>query len=172
MHNKVQITLDGGEAIEIPISVMLSHLDHSKVKILSPSGHPASIESHNIEHTLCLAAHQARMNEVKLNHALKIHTTGLHSSFQSEFILSRSGQVVNMPLFPKLDLCLSMHRAHKINRTIPVPGEAERTKNSARLGRNVFKVAPDLAFKLEVHRKHYMTTRYFWIGRIGFQSRH
>ena len=35
MNNKVQITLDDVEVVEIPISVALNHLDYSKFKILS-----------------------------------------------------------------------------------------------------------------------------------------
>ena len=36
MHNKVQITLDSGKVIYIPIPVVLNHLDYAKIKVLSP----------------------------------------------------------------------------------------------------------------------------------------
>ena len=64
-----------------------------------------------------------------------------------------------MILFPKLDLDFPTCYSHKINRTIPDPGGLERTKNSVRLGRIIIKVAPALSSKLEVRRKHPITTR-------------
>ena len=41
MHNKLHVTLDSGKVIDIPISVVLNHLDCTKIKILSSSGHKA-----------------------------------------------------------------------------------------------------------------------------------
>ena len=38
MHNKLHVTLDSGEIIEILISVVLNHLNYAKIKIISPSG--------------------------------------------------------------------------------------------------------------------------------------
>ena len=104
MRNKVQITLDSVEIIDIPISVVLNHLDHTKINIFSPSSLTAQSESHIIDQMVCVATHVVRMNEVALNNSLKVHEKGLYSSFQSDFLLSRSGQAINMPLFPKLNL--------------------------------------------------------------------
>ena len=81
IHNKVQITLESGEAIDIQILVVLNHLDCVKVKTLSPGGYPAPIESHNIEKMTCLDTHRVRINEENLNHTLTVHEKGLHSSF-------------------------------------------------------------------------------------------
>ena len=44
MHNKVKIALDSVEVIDIPISVVLNHLDYAKVNILSPGGYLVPIE--------------------------------------------------------------------------------------------------------------------------------
>ena len=157
MHNKVKITLDSWEIID---------LDHAKIKIISPGSLAAHSESHKIDQMVCVATHRARMNEVTLNDALTVHEKGLHSSFQSYFLLSRSGQAINMPLFPKLDLDCPTCHACKINKTTPAPGGSERTKNSVRLGRNLIKVAPvftskapELASISKDSRKHPMTTR-------------
>ena len=49
MHNKVQITLDSGEIIDIPILVVLDYLDHAKIEIISPGCHRAQSESHKID---------------------------------------------------------------------------------------------------------------------------
>ena len=78
MHNKVQTTLDGGEVIDILISVVLNHLDYAKVKIISPGGHPDPIEPHKTEYMACLDVHLVRMNEVTINHALTVHDKGLY----------------------------------------------------------------------------------------------
>ena len=85
------------------------------------------------------------MNKVALNLSFKVREKDLHSSFQSNFILSRSGQVVNMSLFPKLDLETHMCHEHEINLTMPIPGGVERTKTRVWLGPNRIKIAPVVA---------------------------
>ena len=72
MHNKVNITLDSIEVIDIPILVVLNHLDYAKIKIISPGRHKAHSESHRIYQMVCIATHMMRMNEVSLNHALTV----------------------------------------------------------------------------------------------------
>ena len=49
MHNKVQITLESNKVIEIPISVMLNHLDYAKIKILSPDEIKSHPGSHSVD---------------------------------------------------------------------------------------------------------------------------
>ena len=73
MHNKVQITLDSSNVIDFLISVVLNHLDYSKIKILSPGVDQVHVESHRIDHMVCVATYLVRMNEVDLNHALTVH---------------------------------------------------------------------------------------------------
>ena len=90
MHNKVKITLGSGEIIGIPISVVLNHLDCATIKIISPGSLTVHSESHRIDQMVCMATHRVRMNEVTLNNALTVHEKGLHSSFQSDVLLSRS----------------------------------------------------------------------------------
>ena len=41
IYAKVHITLDSGEIIDIPISVVFNHLDYAKIKIISPGSHIA-----------------------------------------------------------------------------------------------------------------------------------
>ena len=48
MRNKVQITLDGRDIVDIPISFIFNHLDCINVKIISPDRNLIPIESHNI----------------------------------------------------------------------------------------------------------------------------
>ena len=79
MHNRVQNTLDSGEVIESPISVVLNHLDYTKIKILPPGMRAVHLESHRIDQMVFIAAHRVRMNEVALNHTLTVHEKGLHS---------------------------------------------------------------------------------------------
>ena len=79
--------------------MVLNHLDYAKIKIISPSGHIAHSESHRIDQMVCIATHRVRMNEVALNNTLTVHKKGFHSSFQSDFLLSQSGQAIGMPLF-------------------------------------------------------------------------
>ena len=50
VHNKVKITLDSGEVIDITISVVSNHLYYVKVNILSPGINPDPIDSHNVDH--------------------------------------------------------------------------------------------------------------------------
>ena len=88
MHNKVKITLDSGEIIDIPISVVLNHLNYAKIKIISPGSLTSQSESSKIEQMVCVATHSVRMNEVALNNTLTVHKKGFHSSFQSDFLLS------------------------------------------------------------------------------------
>ena len=42
-------TLNSGEIIKIPISVVLNLLDYSKIKIISPGSLTAQLESHKID---------------------------------------------------------------------------------------------------------------------------
>ena len=90
------------------------------------------------------------MNEVALSNSLTVNEKVLHSAFKSDFILSRYGKEVNIPLFPKLVVDGPTCHDRKINRTIPAPGGSERTKNSVMLGRKIIKVAPELASKAPV----------------------
>ena len=54
-----------------------------------------------------------RLNEKTLNYALTAHEKGLHSSFTSDHNLCRSGQALNMPLFPTLSIdCPTCHLNH------------------------------------------------------------
>ena len=73
MHTKLYVTLDSDEFIDIPISVVLNHLDYTKIKILSPNGNKAHSESHRIDQMICIATQRVRINEVTLNYALKVH---------------------------------------------------------------------------------------------------
>ena len=43
MHNKVQLTLDSGDMIDVPISVVLNHMDCAKIRIFFSWQHHSSI---------------------------------------------------------------------------------------------------------------------------------
>ena len=143
MYNKVKITLDSDKVIDITILVVLIHLYYAKINFISSSGHKSHSESHRIDQYVCISSHRVRINEVSLNHALEVHEKLIHSSFQSDFLISRSVQAVYMALFPKLDLDCPTFYACKINRIIPVPGESKRTTHILRLVRNIIKVGPE-----------------------------
>ena len=102
------------------------------------------------------------MSEVYLNYTLKVQEKEPNYSFQNDFILSISGKVINMPKFLRLDLYCPIFRAREINRTVPAPDGADRTKNSARLGINIIKSAETLvktASKNKFKINHPMTYR-------------
>ena len=134
--------MDGAELVDVLVSGIHNHLDRVKVNIIPPGGTPLPIESHNVEHVMCLETYRVRKSKATLDHDLTVHEKGLYSSSQSYFILSQPGETIIMPMFPNLD-CPICH-ACKVNCTTHAPGGSERTKNSARLCMNLIKGFPTL----------------------------
>ena len=104
-------------------------------------------------------SNRTRLNETTLNYALKAHEKGLHSSFDSDYHLCRSGQALNMLLFPKSSVDCPMCHACKINKSLPSPGGANKTKSSIQVDRNRIPLAPVLASPADDNMKNANDTK-------------
>lgn len=79
-----------------------------------------------------------------MNYALTAHEKGLHSSFTSDYQLSRSGKALNMPKFLQLSIDCPMCHTCKINKSIPSPGRATKEKQCTVINRNNMPLAQPL----------------------------
>ena len=112
MHEKVEFHLENGKKKILLTSVISNSLDYVTLEIVPPSTCNLSNVS-TLDDDVILESNRIRLNETTLNCALTAHEKGLHSSFDSDYHLCRSGQALNMPLFPKLSVDCPTCHAHK-----------------------------------------------------------
>ena len=103
----------------MPITLISNSLDYVSLETIPPASCHSSNNNNNKEDDMMPQSDLVRLTEKTLNNVLKVHEKGVHSSFASDFHLSRSGQALNMPLFPQLHLACPKCHAHKINKSIP-----------------------------------------------------
>lgn len=140
VHEYVEFHLENGRIKRLPISIISNALDNVTLEIIPPPDYQHNIDK-NAADFIIPETNKVRLNETTLNHALTAHEMGSHSSFTTDYHLCCSGQALNMPIFPKLHIDCPICHAHKINRSIPLPGGATKTKTSMQVDRNKVAIA-------------------------------
>lgn len=140
MHEYLEFHLDNGQIANIPITLINNSLDYVTLKIIPPQSYDANNEL-NDQVDVIPESNLVRLTEITMNHALTVHEKGLHSSFSSDYQLSKSGQALNMPKFPQLSIDCPICHAYKINKSIPSPGGATKTKQCTIINRNKIPIA-------------------------------
>ena len=96
-HNHIEICFNKSTNFIIPIFLIKNYLDHVNISIILPSNKLHA-------NMLCPEFHLVSLTSTSLNHVLTVHEKDLHSLFYLDHKLSRSGQAINIPVFPLLDI--------------------------------------------------------------------